>query len=86
MNKRVFKFNWIYRSREGLLYGLKFKPGMIVSNTKDNLLSPTVTQLFILKSLTGENPKLIKETDKSLKFIKQNILYHVTDLMKEDSK
>lgn len=84
MNKKVFTFNWLYRNQEGWLFGLKFKPAVKTVDSRPNIFVPPNIVIKEIISVPGEKPKLIKETDKSLDFIKRNRLYHVTDLTKEN--
>lgn len=93
MNKKIFSFNWLYRNEDGVLYGFKYRPGI-----KRYSFPPTITSLEMrplpkrslsvintLNPVPRDYPRIIKETDKSLDFIKRSKLYHVTDLCKEES-
>lgn len=93
MNKKIFSFNWLYRNDDGVLYGFKYRPGIksfsfppgIKRMDMESLPKRDIRVINTLNPVPRDYPRIIKETDKSLDFIKRSKLYHVTDLCKEDS-
>jgi len=86
MNKKVFGFNWLFRSSNGLLVGLKFRPAIKIVSSKNVLFFEQTIVIEEIEPVPGEKIKLIKETDKSLDFIKKNKLYHISELTNSNAK